>query len=119
MRTTICTLLAAAALASVAAGCSTVRILAQDADCGEWMSTRQTSRALALEYWVVGMLDGMTLASSRQFWRANATPAANRESVFVWMDDYCRTRPANRIATGVTELFGQRAGDPLGSAPSW
>ena len=96
--------------------------LAQDAayldgiiDCGEWVSARKAGRrALGFELYLLGMPNGMSFGGRSgvmtEFWRANGI-AISRESVFLWMDNYCVANPLEQMNGGAIKLFRERT-DP-------
>lgn len=77
-------------------------------DCGYWMRARQQNRAIALENYVLGYLDGASVGYDREFWGADGR-IISREAVYSWMDNYCRSNPLNLIIPGLWKLFEERA----------
>ena len=79
------------------------------ADCGLWAKARSEKSAELLEHYILGILDGMALTRQVEFWRADGAPIS-RESVYLWMDGYCRENPLNVIITGAFVLYKERSG---------
>jgi hypothetical protein len=78
-------------------------------DCGDWLSSRQEKSAIALQTFAVGMLDGMAVASDKEFWHADGR-GISRDAVYFWIDGYCHSHPTDLIVSAVMSLFKQRAG---------
>ena len=54
-------------------------------------------------------MNGLALGLRSEFWRADGNKIS-RESVFVWMDGYCREHPLQGVITGAFVLYGERSG---------
>lgn len=76
-------------------------------DCGYWTQARQARRAVSLEHYVLGFLDGFSAGREREFWRANGR-LISREAAYLWIDNYCKSNPLKPIVTGLWELFNER-----------
>lgn len=78
-------------------------------DCGQWHEARRADRAGYLEHYLLGLLNGMSMGSSKDFWKAKGV-SVSREAVYLWMDNFCRTNPLSDVIEGTSKLFVERAG---------
>ncbi|WP_131798419.1 hypothetical protein [Acidovorax sp. GW101-3H11] len=77
-------------------------------DCGEWTKgTRPGSKI-----WLSGYLSGLNWMFNTI--NGNQIPAydplselTSMDQAFVWMDNWCKTNPLDRVDTGATYLFAQ------------
>lgn len=81
-----------------------------DVDCGIWVKARTEGQSAILEGYVLGLMNGLALASQIEFWQATGVPVG-REQVFLWMDNYCRANPLSRTAVGAVALMIEHTGD--------
>jgi hypothetical protein len=79
-------------------------------DCGQWIKGETEGLALALEHYLIGLLNGMVMGARIEFWHAGGV-AVSREQVFLWMDNYCRREPFSDPVAGATVLMKERTGD--------
>ena len=79
-------------------------------DCGKWVQARTNSASSNLEHYLLGLLNGLALGRQVEFWQARGLPSPSRESVYLWMDGYCRDNPLNDVAQGATALYAERSG---------
>jgi len=52
------------------------------------------------------------MGKREEFWRAGGKLGPSRESVYLWVDNYCRANPFNELVTGAHALFDERTGKP-------
>ena len=78
-------------------------------DCGEWAVARKTNLAMALEHYVIGVLNGMSFATQKEFWQAKGV-RISREAAYLWMDNYCQSHPFETILGATIALFRERTG---------
>jgi len=72
-----------------------------DMACPKWTSNRaDAASALRSRSWLVGFMTGLAVASQTDVLRD-----ADAESIALWMDNYCRTRPLDTVATSGMVLF--------------
>lgn len=90
-----------------------VSVAGGSTECALWTQARSAKDAAVYEHFVMGCLNGLSLGTGKEFWRANATQIS-RETVYAWMDKYCAPDPLRLIAAGAIELFKERTG-PLPS----
>lgn len=85
--------------------------LHQDVDCGSWIQARESrnAEAAAWEFLVVGMLNGMSMGSAEDFWKATGLDISD-DQAFLWVDKYCRENPLNSVILAVIGLFRERTG---------
>jgi hypothetical protein len=69
--------------------------------CGDWVNERNARTATPYEFWVLGYLSGLSVASGVTF-----LPGTTPASIELWMDNYCRNNPLDSIGV---------AGDALAS----
>ena len=78
-------------------------------DCGLWIAARKTNDAAALEHFLLGLLNGISLGSNVEFWRARGLPIS-REQAYLWMDGYCAKNPLKEVYEGAFALMSERTG---------
>jgi hypothetical protein len=78
-------------------------------DCGMWAKARKETRSDYFEHWLLGTLNGLSLASGIEFWQAGGI-GVSREQVFLWMDNYCQKHPLSQIVAGSVSLLNERTG---------
>jgi hypothetical protein len=78
-------------------------------DCGQWIDARTKGSSMAYENYVIGVLNGLALGHMIEFWRADGR-SVSRESVYLWLDQYCRQHPLDEVVAGVIVLFKDRSG---------
>jgi hypothetical protein len=81
-------------------------------DCGKWVEARKQGRAVALEHYLIGLLNGLALGSNVDFWRAGGIKLSS-EQTFLWMDNYCQREPLSDPVTGAIALMKERTGNAL------
>ena len=79
-------------------------------DCGAWLEVREEHPLSAglYEFWLVGLLDGVSLNSGIEFWEAGDGVTPNQ--VYYWTDKYCRENPLNDVMDGARLLFHEKTG---------
>lgn len=88
-----------AASAQVTVGIRGVR------SCSIWAKDRSNSD----ESWLLGYLSGIASGVGKDFWGAEGVDGLDNESVYLWMDNYCKANPSRNIAEGADRLFSQRS----------
>jgi hypothetical protein len=76
-------------------------------DCAMWIDARRSSRAEALQPYLLGLLNGMAVGSGIEFWRANGV-RVSREQVYLWMDNFCQEHPLSTPFAGAVSLLNER-----------
>jgi hypothetical protein len=74
--------------------------------CGAWTSARAGSNPylkLAAEQWVVGYLSGVGFAGAPE--GDNPLNEVDADGVWAWMDNYCRAKPLDSIATAGAAFY--------------
>ena len=93
---------------NVVEGASAAQVyLGGKVDCGMWIDARSKRQALALEHYLLGLLNGMVMGSGIEFWRAKGIEVS-REQVNLWMDFFCRSQPLKSIEQGAPMLYDER-----------
>ena len=82
--------------------------------CSYWTAQRNIQRAELLEQWVLGFLDGLSLADKKQFWD-KGDPASQWKAVYSAMDGYCAANPDKTVLQGATQFYTWRT-HPAGAA---
>lgn len=74
--------------------------------CGDWVKERKVNRALSWQYqmWLVGYLSGASTGLGVEFWKKGGNEL-DAESVYLWMDNYCRANPLKDTHDGADSLF--------------
>jgi len=78
-------------------------------DCGQWVDARTKHTSSNFESYLIGYLNGLSLASGVEFWRARGTPIS-REAVFLWMDNYCKAHPLEQVSDAIFALYTEHTG---------
>jgi hypothetical protein len=69
--------------------------------CGQWENRAQDNMArLAAEGWLMGFMSGLAIGSSKD---VLADP--DGASLVLWMDNYCKAHPLEKIGTGGVVLY--------------
>ncbi|RYH67703.1 MAG: hypothetical protein EON54_03810 [Alcaligenaceae bacterium] len=70
--------------------------------CGVWVKDRTEKgwNETADRSWLTGFLSGLAIESEKDVLRT-----VNAESIYLWMDNYCRANPLKQLATGGQVLF--------------
>jgi hypothetical protein len=74
-------------------------------DCGNWTTLRQGRQALGLEQWVVGFLSGIGYEGETH--GDNPLKGVDADTVWTWMDNYCRDHPQATISSSVAAFDAQ------------
>ena len=69
--------------------------------CSAWMQQRPKASKLS-ETWLLGFLSGMAQQAD-----IDLPQQPDDDSLFRWMDDYCRANPKQHVAVGAFVLFGK------------
>lgn len=104
MKKTLTAVLAALAIQALPAHAVTVL---GTPSCGAWVAERaKVDSWLSLSYrgWLNGFLSGMSLGLN-----VDALAAPDNESLYLWMDNWCRANPLKNLAAGGKELFMELA----------
>jgi hypothetical protein len=93
------------AVAVSAAGAQTTTF--GDSDCGEWVSTPSASK----KAWLLGYLTGLNeMHQLNRLEPPDPLDAMNSaDQAYVWLDNYCRQYPLERVRAGARDLFAELA----------
>jgi hypothetical protein len=72
--------------------------------CGEWVKNREAKNRIMpsnLAY-LAGYLSGIAVGTGNEFLRN-----ANAESLWSWMDNYCKANPLNNVDNGAISLSNE------------
>lgn len=78
--------------------------------CGKWVKDREEMevfRTTAITNWLVGYLSGLAVGLNKEFFHKDGV-AVDNESVFLWMDNYCRANPLKDAQEGANRLMIER-----------
>ena len=84
---------------------SAVFIKAQKS-CGKWIADQSSTEAqqasipFGAKMWVLGYLSGLVMATN-----VNALDGVDSDSIFLWVDKYCRSNPLKDTADASLDLF--------------
>jgi hypothetical protein len=72
-----------------------------DRTCGQWATRKQMPyNELSAEAWLMGFMTGPAVGTSK-----DVLADTDGDSVNLWMDNYCRAHPLDRVGTGATTLY--------------
>jgi hypothetical protein len=78
--------------------------------CGVWVKERGTKDSATNEAWLIGFLSGMTYSEGKEFWGGGNTVVnkLDNESVYLYVDKYCKENPLKDTADASGALFLER-----------
>ncbi len=70
--------------------------------CGTWIESRKSGgiSEIAPQAWIVGYLSGISVESGKDI-----LASTDANSLYLWMDKYCRDNPLERLDNGGYNLF--------------
>ena len=71
--------------------------------CGTWVKERAVDKSwltIVNEGWLIGYLSGLAAGKDKDILKGT-----DNDSIFLWMDNYCKERLLERVDNGVIELF--------------
>jgi len=74
----------------------------RDASCKQWINSQSTQVHYEYMSWLMGYLSGIAIQSD-----SNIFKTTNPDSIFLWMDTFCRNNPQNYIGDGAWQLSGE------------
>lgn len=86
--------------ASASVSSQTVNLLGT-INCGQWLEAREQKQVQAAiyEHYLLGMINGMALASRVELWLQRGRELSSAQMYF-WMDNYCRANPLKDVTAG-------------------
>ena len=69
--------------------------------CEEWVNRHSTNDS-SMEEWLLGYLSGIAAGKN-----IDLLGGAERKSLFLWMDKYCKKNPLKRIDSGAHDLASE------------
>lgn len=76
-------------------------------DCGLWRDARKKDSAAVLEGYLVGLINGMAVASQTEIWKAKGI-SVTESQVYYWMDGFCEKNPLKDVIQGAFEFKRER-----------
>lgn len=71
--------------------------------CGDWVAESQNDDKGQItnnRAWLIGFLSGLVIGSSK-----DSLIGTDNNSLYLWMDNYCKSHPLEAVSDGGTELF--------------
>ena len=68
--------------------------------CGQWISEKGTWEGAGSNRWLLGFLSGLAAGSGKDILKA-----LDNESVYLWVDNYCRVNPLRGLDEAGWELY--------------
>ena len=80
-----------------------------DRDCGQWTLQTDATQVAMSKVWLMGFLSGfdvltVVLKNSSVLAKLNSA-----EQAYVWMDNFCKTYPLEKVSSGGAALFVELA----------
>jgi hypothetical protein len=63
--------------------------------CEEWVNRHSTKDKAAIEEWLLGFLSGLAAGQNKEILKN-----AQKDYLFLWMDNYCQAYPSGRLDNG-------------------
>lgn len=77
--------------------------------CGQWVAGRtkdsQHIKGELYKSWLMGYISGLSMELNATILKVDVLKDTDAESLFLWMDNYCKTNPLNTLSDGELELF--------------
>jgi hypothetical protein len=77
------------------------RVLA-GCNCGQWLKDEPSLRTID-EFWLLGFMSGLNISGSPHLKKDFLFDVTNQQ-IELWMDNYCRNNPLNKVVDGATTL---------------
>lgn len=88
-------------LASIAISSSSYAVNIRGASsCGKWVKDRNERVFSPSQAWLVGFLSGLAIGTDRDVVRVEL----DNDSIYLWMDNYCKANPLKDISDGGMNL---------------
>ena len=71
--------------------------------CGNWISEREKSDNkpdYANRLWLLGYMSGIAAGTNKNF-----LPGTDSDSIYLWMDNYCKSHPLKNVSDGGLYLY--------------
>lgn len=68
--------------------------------CGKWIEVRKNQPYSPESAWLIGYLSGTSSGLG-----VDALKGTDNDSLFLWMDNYCKTDPLSHLGRGANSLF--------------
>ena len=75
------------------------------ADCGEWVKSQTTgTQKQSDRAWLLGFLSGL---NQDDFFENALNKVSSASQIFLWMDNYCKNNPLERVSGGAYKLLSE------------
>ncbi len=72
-----------------------------DRSCGQWVGrTKSPIEHIGPENWLMGFMTGLSVGSQK-----DVLAEPDGDSLILWMDNYCKSHPLDKVGTGATVLY--------------
>jgi hypothetical protein len=82
------------------------------ASCGTWVSDRLADplslRSQHGRSWLIGYLSGMAMGLNLNFWGRQGVNSLDNQSIYLWVDNYCRANPLKDLDDAGNALLVER-----------
>ena len=83
--------------------------------CGSWVADNEKQKhgpsigSFGNQAWLVGYLSGLAVGTNINFWGKKGVDALDNQSVYLWIDYYCKANPLKELDDAANALFRERA----------
>lgn len=75
------------------------------ADCGQWITGQsRTTPHQADRAWLLGFISGI---NQDEYYKNALNKISSAHQIFLWMDNFCKTNPLERVSDGVYRLMNE------------
>lgn len=71
-------------------------------DCGAWVNPASKYATLGNRAWLTGFLSGLNWD---EYYKKALNKVSSAEQIFLWMDNYCKTNPLEKVGSGAKILM--------------
>lgn len=89
--------------AGFSANCNAIQFMGVPS-CGEWVNRHSTNDGAAMEEWLLGFLSGLAAGKNTDLLKN-----AQKEYLYLWIDNYCHANPSGRVDNAAHDLAEQLA----------
>lgn len=73
-------------------------------DCAQWVNDQGKDRTQN-RAWFIGYLSGLNVGFNANSGKDQIRKLSSPDQAMLWMDNYCRTNPLNKIRSGAEALY--------------
>ena len=99
MRKIMSVLLVGLMLSGVASSAIAFTFMAEPS-CGEWVAEANQFNMHGNKMWLAGYLSGLASGTGKDALEGN-----DADSLFLWMDNYCKASPLDKVGSSANKLF--------------